>query len=77
MQNSNKTSYVQKSHVWNSSICSCENNEFLGIIRDDSVITCEKNTDSTKNAPINLNKRKATCKIDNFYILTASFLITI
>ena len=55
MQNSNKTSCVQKSHVWNSSICSCENNEFLGIVRDDSVITCEKNTDTTKNAPINLN----------------------
>ena len=42
---------------------------------DDSVITCDEIIEET--VLINLNGRKATCKIQNLYILLAFLLITI
>ena len=48
---------------------------------NDSVITCDKIIKSydeeTKNIPTTFNVRKASCKIQNFYILVAFLLITI
>ena len=42
---------------------------------DDSVITCDEIIEET--VLINLNGRKATCKMQNLYILLAFLLITI
>ena len=48
---------------------------------DDSTITSDEGIDSfdeeTKSILTNFNKRKATCKAQNFYILLAFLLITI
>ena len=43
----------------------------------DSVITCDAVIEETKTIPINFNEKNATCKIQNFYILLVSFLITV
>ena len=56
---------------------------------DDSAIVCDvvidanaklspkDNDDETKTIPTNFNKKKVTCKTQNFYILLAFLLITI
>ena len=41
----------------------------------DSVITCDEIIESY-NEETNFNERKATCKMENFYILHALLLIT-
>ena len=47
---------------------------------DNSAITCdeiiESNNEETKFIPTNFNEKKATCKMQNFYILLAFLLIT-
>ena len=53
----------------------------LANIMDDSVITCYEiigsYDDETKTVPTNFNKKNATYKAKNFYILLAFILITI
>ena len=48
---------------------------------DDSAITCDEIKESygeeIETIPTNLNKKKATCKMQNFYMLLAFLLITI
>ena len=48
---------------------------------DDSVITCDEIIESydeeTKAIPINFHEKKATCTMQNLYILLAFLLITI
>ena len=48
---------------------------------DDSKITCDEIIESydeeTQIIPTNFNEKKATCKMQNFYILLAFLLITI
>ena len=55
---------------------------------DDSAIICDevvdadakpsrKDDDETKTIPTNFNEKKATCKMQNFYILLAFLLIAI
>ena len=48
---------------------------------DDSMIMCdeiiESNDEETKTIPKHFNKKKATCKTQNFYILLAFLLVTI
>ena len=48
---------------------------------DDSAITCDQVIESydekIKTIPTNFNKKKASCKIQNFYVLVAFLLITI
>ena len=48
---------------------------------DDSVITCDEIIESynkeRKTVPTNFNKKNATCKIQNLFILLAFLLITI
>ena len=56
---------------------------------DESAIVCDvvidanaklspkDNDDETKTIPTNFNKKKVTCKTQNFYILLAFLLITI
>ena len=61
----------EKDYIWNSTTCSCQNGKYLGIIFDDSVITCDKNIDTyteaksyeeeTKTVTTNFNENKLTC----------------
>ena len=48
---------------------------------DDSAITCDEIKESyheeTKTISTNFNEKKATCKMQNFYILLAFLLITV
>ena len=48
---------------------------------DDSVIMCDEAIESydeeTKTIPTNFNEKKATCKLQNFYMLLAFLLTTI
>ena len=48
---------------------------------DGSAITCDEvielHDKETKTVPKNFNEKKATCKMQNFYILLAFLLITI
>ena len=55
---------------------SCENGKCLGSITDDSTIRCDEIIESY-NEEINFNEKKATCKVQNLYILLAFLLITI
>ena len=55
--------------------------KYLASIRDDSAITCDQVIESydekIKTIPTNFNKKKASCKIQNLYVLVAFLLITI
>ena len=50
------------------------NRKYLATIMDDSVIMC--NEVIGKTVPTNFNEKKATRKMQNFYILLAFLLIT-
>ena len=70
-----------KMYVWNPATCSCENENYLATIIDDSaIVICDEIIEScdeeTKTIPTNFNERKATCKVQNIYILL-TFLVTI
>ena len=64
-----------------SATCSRENGKYLANIMDDLVITCDEIIESydkeTKAILANCNKKNATCKTRNVYILLAFLLITI
>ena len=55
--------------------------KYLESIMDDWTITCDETVEShneeTKTIPKKCNEKKATCKMQNVYILLASLLITI
>ena len=55
--------------------------KYLESIMDDWAITCDETVEShneeTKIIPKKCNEKKATCKMQNVYILLASLLITI
>ena len=76
-----KRHVYEKDYVWNPATCSCENGKYLASIMNGSAITCDEIIESyneeTKTIPANLNKKKATSKTQNFYILLAFLLITI
>ena len=38
----------EKGYTWNPALCSCENGKYVGVITDDSVITCDEIIDTTK-----------------------------
>ena len=42
-----------------------------------SVITCDEITGTTKTIPTNFNEEKVTCKTKNFYILFTFLIITL
>ena len=84
--------YVKKDCVWNPAMCNCENEKYLASIMDDSVITCDEIIKSDKESgdsgaklndkakpfdKTNFNEKKATCKMENLYILLGVLLITI
>ena len=75
-----KKRYVcEKDYSWNPSTCSFP--KYLASITDDSAITCDEIIEScdekTKTVTANFNEKRATCKIQNFYVLVAFLLITI
>ena len=73
-----KRHVCKKDYVWNPATCDCENGKYLAIIMDDSAITCDEITESNdEETKTNFNEKKATCKMQNFYILLAFLLITI
>ena len=76
-----KRHVCEKKYVWKPSTYSCENGKYLASIVDNSAIMCDEMielyNDETKKIPTNFNKEKTTCKMQNFYILLAFFLITI
>ena len=69
---------------WSNDKCRCEcknpARHHLKSIVDDLVITCDEIIDVSNIVSINLNYEKATCKMDNYYILlyfTLFLLVTI
>ena len=66
--------YVKK-YIWNPSLCKCKNWKYLASIMDNSAIMCDAIIESN-NEEINFNEKKATCKMQNFYILLAYVLFT-
>ena len=74
------------SYIWNPTTCSCEDVRYEKSVTDSSVITCDEivkltksimtKTISAKSFPMNLNRKKVTCKINNAYILLVFLLIT-
>ena len=57
-------------YIWHPSRCACESDEYLGIIKDDSVITCGKTIEPTKAIQVSFNDEKATCKNKQFLHFT-------
>ena len=72
-KNAIKHCNCKKNYNWNLRTYICKNGKYLKSIFDDSVITSdgimnELCSESTKTMIINLNNKKATCKMDNCYI---------
>ena len=66
-----------KKYVCNPATCSCENGKCLASIVHGSAIICDEVIEAeskainkeTKTFPANFNEKKASCKMQNFYIL--------
>ena len=72
----------------NPATCTCENGKYLVSIMDNSAIICDEvidvdakvspnDDDKTKTIPTNFNEKKATCRMQSFYILLAFLQTTI
>ena len=74
-----KRHICKKDYVWNPATCNCENGKYLPSIMDDSAIIFDEviDVDAESNEETNFNEKKATCKMQYFYILLAFLLITI
>ena len=62
----------KKYYIWNPNTCTRENGNYLGSIIDNSVITCDEITESsksvpTKSFPTTFNEKKVTCIIKKLY----------
>ena len=70
-----KHNVCEKDYIWNPATCNCENEKYLANILENSTITCDEIIESfdgeTKTVQGNFNRKKATCKLQNFYILLA------
>ena len=79
-----KRHVCEKDYFWNPATSSCESRKYLASFKDDSAIMCDEIIESCKEDAggksydkTNFNKKKATFKAQNFYILLAFLLITI
>ena len=63
----NNIIYVKKNCIWNPATCSYQHGKYLASIMDDPAITCDEVIEET--VPTNFNKKKATCRTQNLYIL--------
>ena len=70
-----KRHVCKKDYAWNPARCNCENGKYLASIMDNSGIMSDEIIESydeeIKTIPTNFNEKKATCKMQNFYILLA------
>ena len=80
-----KRHVCEKDYVWNAATCSCENGKYLASIMDDLAIICDEvdadaeaklNDEAKSYDETNINEKKATCKMQNFYVLL-TFLVII
>ena len=81
MKNLRKHVFENK-YIESHSTCTCENGKYLGNIIGDPVIMCDEiinatKTVSIKTVPTNINRKKVTCDLENFYILLTFLLINI
>ena len=70
----------KKNYTWNYATCSFENGKYLRSIIDNSVITCDKIIEETKNFPTKSSSTKTVptnSSSANFSILLAFSLFTI
>ena len=76
-----KKCHVCEKDFVNPPTCNCENGKNSASVMDDLVITrdetIESTSEETKTITTNFNEKKATGKMQNFYILLAFLLITI
>ena len=76
-----KCHICEKDYVSNPATFSCDNVKYLSSIMDDLEIMCDEilelYDEKTKATPTNFNEKKATCKMQIFYILLTFLLITI
>ena len=67
--------------MYESKTYSCKNGKYVVSIMDDSAITCDEIIESydeeTKTIPKCFNEKKATCKMQNFYISLVFLSISI
>ena len=67
--------------MYESKTYSCKNGKYVASIMDDSAITCDEIIESydeeTKTIPKYFNEKKATCKMQNFYISLVFLSISI
>ena len=82
-QNNDKCRYefkkrhvCEKEHIWNLCKCNCGNGKYLADIMDDSTIICDEVIELYKEET-NFDENKATCKMQNFYILVKFLIIAI
>ena len=71
-----KRHVCEKDYVWNPATCNCENGKHLASIINDSAITCDEIIESYYEET-NFSEKKATCKMQNVYIVLAFLLIII
>ena len=68
-----KRHVCEKYYIWNLATCSYKNGKYWASIMDDSAIMCDEIRESydeeIETIPTNFNKKKATCKIQNFYTI--------
>ena len=69
VQKSNKTCAWKR--LW------LEVNRCFKHIANDLVIICDTIIDTSESVPVDFIEKKATCKMENFYILLVFLLITI
>ena len=62
----------EKDYVWNPATYSCQNGKYLASIMDDLAIICDEVIESYNEEP-DFNEKKATCKMQNFYIYLHSY----
>ena len=63
----------KKDYIWNPAISSCKNGKYLASIMDDSIITCDEFTETTKSVPTKTVATKST----SLLILMTYLLIAI
>ena len=67
----------EKHYIWNPRTCACEIDKHLKSIISDTVVTFDEIIESTQITPKHLTEKRATCRIENIYILLTILLIII
>ena len=74
-----KRHVCERAYAWNNATCNCENGKYLASIMDNSTIKSDEIMESSdeeiKTIPTNFTEKKATCRMQNLYILLAFYNI--